>query len=175
MPREPSTALAPSSRPGNHRSDSLYLATRNFHSSRSFKPPRPLPLGFLQLPATRTFHSSRSFSHIGHYRSDFFNPTPCGTSTVLAPSSRPEETHLQSLPRGFASRSCFSKPPWLSSDFFKSRFLHPSTTLRRSTATGYKPNSYTTNHISAIMNSKNRDPRLSPRRPIRARPSIASA
>jgi hypothetical protein len=68
---------------------------------------------------------------------------------------------------------CFSKPPWLSSDFFKSRFLHPSTTLRRSTATGYQPNSYTT--ISAITNAKNRDPRLSPRLPIRVLPPIASA
>jgi hypothetical protein len=51
-------------------------------------------------------------------------------------------------------------------------------THRRSTLTGYKPNSHTkhlANQTPATMDSKTRDSRLSPRLPIRARPSIASA
>jgi hypothetical protein len=159
LPREASTALAPSSRPGHHSSDFFNTLLRETSTvlAPSSRPGHYRSDFFNSLPrepSTALAPSSRT----GHYRSDFFNPTPCGTSIVLAPSSCPEAKHMQSLPRGFASRSCSSKPLWLSSDFFKSRSLHPPTILRRSTATGYKPNSYTTNRI--FCHHEPQEPRL---------------
>jgi hypothetical protein len=78
----------------------------------------------------------------------------------------------------FAALASPSRPGFarISSIFNQTDPVDPPTISRRSTATGYKPNSHT-NQMShpPVLNSKIQDTRLSPRLPIRVLPPIASA
>ena len=68
---------------------------------------------------TRNQESIKLAGHIQPLKTDKHQKSGARTDkTKICSLEFFESTTLQSLPRGSASRSCLSKPPWLSSDFF---------------------------------------------------------